>query len=82
MAEPAIKFKRSKAKQTTSRNRDSPAPDISERASANEPVDDSPSPAILASKVKNKAKQRTKPKTALSFGGDVEVRGIEIIRQL
>ncbi|THH09290.1 hypothetical protein EW146_g8722 [Bondarzewia mesenterica] len=33
---------------------------------------DEPSPSTLATKLKNKAKQRTKPKSTLSFGGEDE----------
>lgn len=72
MADAPIKFKRSRTKQATTRNRDSPAPNDESSSNVGESADNSPSPAAVAAKLKSKVKQRGKPKTALSFGGDDE----------
>jgi GC-rich sequence DNA-binding factor len=37
-------------------------------------TEDEPSPSAVASKIRNKAKQRVKQKTSLSFGAEEEVR--------
>ncbi|TFY70970.1 hypothetical protein EVG20_g2035 [Dentipellis fragilis] len=65
MADSPIIFKRTKAKHAQ-RARDSPADTLDEQQKGEE----EPSPSSLATKVRNKAKQRTKPKSNLSFGGE------------
>ncbi|KAI0322031.1 nineteen complex-related protein 2-domain-containing protein [Amylostereum chailletii] len=69
MTDSPIVFKRTKNK-VTQRVRDSPIVDSNVGL---EP--EGSNPAALASKIKSKAKQRNKPKTNLSFGGDDEEGG-------
>jgi hypothetical protein len=71
MSDAPVIFKRTKAK-ANQRAREEPKQDAQDQ-SVNL-TEDEPSPSAVASKIKNKAKQRAKPKTALSFGAEEEVR--------
>lgn len=70
MADTPIIFKRNKAKHVQ-RARDG-SPEASQQTT--ETNSNEPSMSVLSTKLKNKAKRGSKPKTALSFGGDREVR--------
>jgi GC-rich sequence DNA-binding factor len=70
MSDSPVIFKRSKAK-ANQRAREEPRQDPQEQRVQS--TEDEPSPSALASKIKNKAKQRVKPKTSLSFGVEEEV---------
>jgi hypothetical protein len=71
MSDAPVIFKRTKAK-ANQRAREEPKQDAQDQ-SVNL-TEDEPSPSAVASKIRNKAKQRAKPKTALSFGAEEEVR--------
>lgn len=73
MADAPVVFKRGKQKHAQ-RSRVS-TPDItSQEEGGSEVAEGEDSPSVLASKLKNKIKARSKPKSTLSFGGDEEVR--------
>ena len=68
MSDSPIVFKRTKSKATSrARGTDEPAPQDGN-------AEPELSTAALAAKVKNKAKQRNKPRKNLSFGVEEEVR--------
>jgi GC-rich sequence DNA-binding factor len=70
MSDTPVIFKRSKAK-ANQRAREEPQQDAQEQRVQS--IEDEPSPSALVSKIKNKTKQRVKPKTSLSFGVEEEV---------
>ena len=70
MSDAPVIFKRSKFK-ANQRAREQPQQNVQELQLQS--TGDEPSPSTLASKIKNKAKQRAKPKTSLSFGVEGEV---------
>jgi len=70
MSDPPVIFKRTKFK-ANQRAREGSQQDAREQPART--TEDEPSPSAVASKIKNKAKQRTKPKTSLSFGAEEEV---------
>jgi len=70
MSDAPVIFKRSKFK-ANQRARKQPQQNAQEQQLQS--TEDEPSPSTLASKIKNKAKQRAKPKTSLSFGVEEEV---------
>jgi GC-rich sequence DNA-binding factor len=70
MSDTPVIFKRSKTK-ANQRARDEPQQDAQEQRAQS--TEDEPSPSALASKIRNKTKQRVKPKTSLSFGVEEEV---------
>ena len=72
MSDPPIVFKRTKSK-AASRARATDEPPAASALSAGD-AEPELSTAALAAKVKNKAKQRNKPKKNLSFGAEEEVR--------
>ena len=69
MSDTPVIFKRSKVK-ANQRAREEPQQDAQEQRVQS--TEDEPSPSAVASKIRNKAKQRVKPKT-LSFGVEEEV---------
>jgi hypothetical protein len=76
MSDPPIIFKR-KSSKPTQRARGSDAQ--AETAHVSEPHDGGvETTASLVNKVKNKAKQRSKPRSNLSFGGNEEVRCVAV----
>ena len=70
MSDTPVIFKRSKVK-ANQRAREEPQQDAREQRVQS--TEDEPSPSAVASKIRNKAKQRVKPKTSLSFGVEEEV---------
>jgi GC-rich sequence DNA-binding factor len=70
MSDSPVIFKRSKFK-ANQRAREEPQQNAQEQPVQS--TEDEPSPSTLASKIRNKARQRTKPKTSLSFGVEEEV---------
>ncbi|KAH9980300.1 nineteen complex-related protein 2-domain-containing protein [Lactifluus volemus] len=74
MSDTPVIFKRSKFK-ANQRAREELPQDVQEQQVQS--VEDEPSPSAVASKIRNKAKQRVKPKTSLSFGGAEEEEGNE-----
>ncbi|KAI9512388.1 nineteen complex-related protein 2-domain-containing protein [Russula earlei] len=69
MSDPPVIFKRTKLK-ANRRAREEPHQDAQEQPVQS--IEDEPSPSAVASKIRTKAKQRTKPKTSLSFGVEEE----------
>jgi GC-rich sequence DNA-binding factor len=69
MSDTPVIFKRSKFK-ANQRAREELPQDAQEQQVQS--VEDEPSPSAVASKIRNKARQRVKPKTSLSFGGAEE----------
>lgn len=67
MSDPPVVFKRTKAK-ANQRAREEQQPDA--RDQQVQATEDEPSPSIVASKIRTKAKQRVKQKTSLSFGAE------------
>ena len=73
MAEPTVVFKRTKSKHAQRARISTPDPDAAPTNGENaEEAEESAT--SIAAKLKKKSKARAKPKTALSFGGDEEVR--------
>jgi hypothetical protein len=70
MSDTPVIFKRSKFK-ANQRAREGPQQDAQEQRVQS--TEDEPSPSALASKIRNKARQRVQPKTSLSFGAEEEV---------
>jgi GC-rich sequence DNA-binding factor len=67
MSDTPVIFKKTKFK-ANQRAREGQQPDAQVQS-----TEDEPSPSAVASKIRNKAKQRVKQKTSLSFGAEEEV---------
>jgi GC-rich sequence DNA-binding factor len=70
MSDAPVIFKRSKIK-ANQRAREGQQPDAQDQQVQS--TEDEPSPSAVASKIRNKAKQRVKQKASLSFGAEEEV---------
>jgi GC-rich sequence DNA-binding factor len=70
MSDAPVIFKRSKIK-ANQRAREGQQPDAQDQQV--QLTEDEPSPSAVASKIRNKAKQRVKQKASLSFGAEEEV---------
>jgi GC-rich sequence DNA-binding factor len=69
MSDAPVIFKRTKVK-ANQRAREGQQPDAQDEQIPSK--EDEPSPSAVASKIRNKAKQRVKQKTSLSFGAAEE----------
>ncbi len=70
MSDSPVIFKRTKFK-ASQRAREEQQPETQDQQVQS--TGEEPSPSVVASKIRNKAKQRVKQKTSLSFGAEEEV---------
>lgn len=70
MSDTPVIFKKTKFK-ANQRAREGQQPNAQDQRVQS--TEDEPSPSTVASKIRNKAKQRVKQKTSLSFGAEEEV---------